>query len=319
MVFGVFTRRATQQSARAAVRSASTAFEAQFGAQSVVARQTRQVAAQQQQHHRIPEHYANDVTGIVAGVAIVGAIVGVGKMWWDASSAPASAGNKYSPVAFEEIPHKEMTQFFAELITNVQALFKQIPEIENAMHTYMKSNNIELDDNQFKQALMQQLYQMMEALEQEIVGKRQWSRQSLEAAFEKFAEDAEILALQQELQQIMQSVFPAPEPVDVPDHMTAEKTLEIFTSLVNGMETALKDMLAHAKTEGITNANKAMEEFQHLYLEQVEQLSEALMKTHGITQEKAVQEDDKFRQQVEAIYAKQAKTFRNLGLDVADP
>jgi hypothetical protein len=32
----------------------------------------------------------------------------------------------------------------------------------------MKSNNIELDDNQFKQALMQQLYQMMEALEQEV-------------------------------------------------------------------------------------------------------------------------------------------------------
>lgn len=38
----------------------------------------------------------------------------------------------------------------------------------------------------------------------QIVGKRQWSRQSLESAFERFAEDAEILALQQELQQIMQ-------------------------------------------------------------------------------------------------------------------
>jgi hypothetical protein len=123
MVFGVFTRRVSQQqSARAAVRSAASAFEAHFGAQqSVVARQTRQVA---QQHHRIPAHYANDVTGIVAGVAIVGAIVGVGKMWWDASSAPA--GNKYSPVAFEDIPHKEMTKFFAELITNVQALFVRI-------------------------------------------------------------------------------------------------------------------------------------------------------------------------------------------------
>lgn len=45
---------------------------------------------------------------------------------------------------------------------------KQIPEIENAMRTYMQANNIELDDAQFKQALMQQLFQMMEALEQEV-------------------------------------------------------------------------------------------------------------------------------------------------------
>lgn len=80
-------------------------------------------------------------------------------------------------------------------------------------------------------------------------------------------------------------MFPAPEPVDIPDHLTPEKTLEIFTDLVNGMETALHEMLNHAKSEGITNANKAMEEFQHLYLEHVEQLTGTLMKTHGITQE----------------------------------
>lgn len=80
-------------------------------------------------------------------------------------------------------------------------------------------------------------------------------------------------------------MFPAPEPVEIPDHLTADLTLEIFTSLVNGMETALRDMLAHAKSEGITDAKQAMEEFQHLYLEHVEQLSNALMKTHGVTQE----------------------------------
>lgn len=121
-------------------------------------------------------------------------------------------------------------------------------------------------------------------------------------------------------------MFPAPAPVEIPDHMTAELTLEIFSSLVNGMETALRDMLAHAKTEGITDAKQAMEEFQHLYLEHVEQLSNALMKTHGVTQEvftaalqKAVEENDEFRKKVEAIYAKQAKTFRSMGLDVEGP
>lgn len=73
--------------------------------------------------------------------------------------------------------------------------------------------------------------------------------------------------------------------MDIPDSLTPEKTLEIFTALVDGMETALRDMLAHAKTEGITDAKKAMEEFQHLYLEHVEMLTTALMKKHGISQE----------------------------------
>lgn len=80
-------------------------------------------------------------------------------------------------------------------------------------------------------------------------------------------------------------MFPPPEPVEIPDHLTAEKTLEIFRSLVSGMETALREMLSHAKSEGITDANQAMQEFQHLYIEHVEQITSALLKTHGITQE----------------------------------
>lgn len=125
MVFGAFTRLATQQSARAAVRTnsrsastAASAFEAQVSGRGVSALASRR--ASQQQQHPLPKHYANDVTGIVAGVAIVGAIVGVGKMWWDASSTPS--GKKY-PVAFEEIPQKDVAKFFSELIANVQALF----------------------------------------------------------------------------------------------------------------------------------------------------------------------------------------------------
>lgn len=139
----------------------------------------------------LPKHRTGDVSGIVAGVAIVGAIVGVGKMWWDASSSPAAGGR--APAAFQDLSQAEVAGFFRELLAQVQQLFvrtrwlalasarvcmqvtshvydeqKQIPEIENAMRSYMKSNGMELDDAQFKQALMQQLFQMMEALEQEV-------------------------------------------------------------------------------------------------------------------------------------------------------
>lgn len=38
----------------------------------------------------------------------------------------------------------------------------------------------------------------------QVVAKRKWSRKSLEVAFDKFVNDPEVLALQQELQQLMQ-------------------------------------------------------------------------------------------------------------------
>ena len=53
--------------------------------------------------------------------------------------------------------------------------------------------------------MLSQLYQMMEALEQQVVGKRKWSRPSLEFALEKFAQDAEVLKLQDELNKLMQT------------------------------------------------------------------------------------------------------------------
>lgn len=142
------------------------------------------------------------------------------------------------------------------------------------------------------------------------------------------------------------SVFPPPEPVEIPADLTPEKTLAIFTTLVAGMETALREMLRHAKSEGITDATQAMEEFQHLYLEHVQQLTTSLLKSHGITQEvgsigscaslslsvpwssllwcvrrqvftaalqRAVQENEQFRQQVEQVYANQAKTYVPFG------
>lgn len=69
----------------------------------------------------------------------------------------------------------------------------------------MAQNNITLGDAEFQQAMLQQLFQMMEALEAQVVGKRQWSRESLEHALEKFAEDAEIVRLQEQLNALMQT------------------------------------------------------------------------------------------------------------------
>ncbi|KAG2953384.1 hypothetical protein PC110_g16127 [Phytophthora cactorum] len=265
-----------------------------------------------------PQHVKADPTGIVAGIAIVGALIGVGKMWWDASSSSAA-----EPLAFQEIPQAEIALFFTELTASIQDLFKQLPEIENAVHKYLKDNNQELSDAEFNQAIQSQLYQMMEGIEQQIVAKRQWSRQSLEFALEKYAQDAEILKLQEDLNTIMQSVFPAPEPVEIPEDLTADKTLAILKEMVAGMEKAMADMLAHARAEGITDVQKAMEEFQYLYMEHVEQMTQAQMKTHGISQQilsAALQkyhgESEQFRQQVEQIYAHQAKAFQKMGLPV---
>ncbi|KAG6609288.1 Acyl-coenzyme A oxidase [Phytophthora cinnamomi] len=267
-----------------------------------------------------PQHVRADPTGVVAGIAILGALIGVGKMWWDTSSSPSGAAE---PLAFQELPQAEVALFFAELTAAVKELFKQLPELEKAVRQYLKENNQELSDEEFKQAILQNLYQAMENVEQAIVAKRRWSRQSLEYALEKFAQDPEIVKLQEDLNNLMQTVFPAPEAVEIPEDLTADKTLEILREMVAGMEKAMSDMLAHARSEGITDVVKAMEEFQHLYVEHVEQMTQAQMKANGISQQaftaalqKYHTESEQFRQQVEQIYAQQAKTFKKMGLPV---
>uniref|UniRef100_A0AAV1T6L3 Uncharacterized protein n=1 Tax=Peronospora matthiolae TaxID=2874970 RepID=A0AAV1T6L3_9STRA len=266
-----------------------------------------------------PEHVRADPTGVVAGIAVVGALVGVGKMWWDASSSVRVS----DPEALQDISQKEIGLFFEELTAAVKELFTKLPEIENALRAYVEEHKHELSDAEFRQAVLSQLYQMMEALEQQVVGKRKWSRPSLEFALEKFAQDAEVLKLQNELNDIMRTVFHAPTPVEVPEDLTADKTLAILEAMVAGMEKAMLDMLAHARAEGISDAMKAMMEFQSLYMEHVEQMTQAQMKLHGISQEiftaalqKHHTENEQFRQQVEQIYAQQAKAFEKMGLPV---
>ncbi|CAI5725505.1 unnamed protein product [Peronospora effusa] len=267
-----------------------------------------------------PQHVKADPTGVVAGIAIVGALIGVGKMWWDSSH---SLSEETEVVAFQEIPQAEIALFFTDLTAAVNDLFSQLPEIENAVRKYLKENNHELSDAEFQQSILSQLYQMMEELEKQIVGKRRWSRQSLEFALEKYAQDEEILKLQEALNNLMQTVFPAPIPVEIPEDLTADKTLAILKEMVAGMEKAMSDMLAHARTEGINDVREAMEEFQNLYMEHVEQATQKQMNAHGISQEvfaaalqKYNTEDEQFRQQVEQIYTQQAKAFQKMGLPV---
>ena len=80
-----------------------------------------------------------------------------------------------------------------------------MPVIEDALRAYMKENTHELSDAEFKQAVLSQLYQMMEAIETQVVEKRKWNPASLESALEMFAQDAEVLRLQGELNKLMQT------------------------------------------------------------------------------------------------------------------
>ncbi|CAI5711531.1 unnamed protein product [Hyaloperonospora brassicae] len=270
-----------------------------------------------------PQHIKADptgvVAGVVAGVAIVGAFVGVGKMWWDASSLRGAS----EPEAVQTISQKELGLFLEELTAAVKELFNKVPVLEDALRAYMKENGHELSDAEFKQAVLSQLYQMMEAIETQVIEKRKWNPASLESALEMFAQDAEVLRLQGELNKLMQTVFPASTPVEVPEDLTPDRTLVILKVMVAGMEKAMSDMLAHARAEGISDVVGAMEAFQHLYMEHVEQMTQAQMKLHGISQEvftaalqKHHTENEQFREQVEQIYAQQAKAFEKMGLPI---
>ncbi|KAE9332757.1 hypothetical protein PF008_g14785 [Phytophthora fragariae] len=322
MVFGSMRQQLRQSVKTVATRRAAASASASFASAPRAAPAFVQARANAAFFAAQPQHVQADPTGVVAGIAIVGALIGVGKMWWDACSSPSGAAE---PPAFQEIPQAEIVLFFAELTDAVKELLKRLPELEQAVRQYLKENNQELSDEEFKQAILQNLYQAMENVEHAIVTKRQWSHQSLEFALEKYAQDPEVVKMQEGLNSLMQTVFSVPEAVEIPEDLTAEKTLSILREMVAGMEKAMSDMLSHARSEGITDAMKAMEEFQPLYIEHVEQMTQAQMKANGISQQiftaalqKYHTESEQFRQEMDQIYAHQAKAFKKMGLPVEE-
>ncbi|KAI9908280.1 hypothetical protein PsorP6_004402 [Peronosclerospora sorghi] len=261
----------------------------------------------------LPQHVKADPTGVVIGMAVLGALIGVGKMWWDVSS---SSTEKADSVVYQEILQADIALFFVELIKAIEELIKNLPEIENSVRTELKKNNQELNDADIERVVFSQFYPTMELAEQELINKRQWNRHSFETALEKMGKDAEIVKLQQDLNDLLIKTFPTLKLAEVPEDLTADKTLVILKEVVAGMEKAMSDVLSNARAEGITDATKAMEEFQHLYMEFVEQMTQARMKAHGISQQtfmaalqKYHTENEHFRQQVEKIYDQQAKAY----------
>jgi uncharacterized membrane protein len=126
MVFGSLRHAAQQlrQSARtAATRRAAVSASASLVSAPRAAPAFEQARATATPIAAQPQHVQADPTGIVAGVAIVGALIGVGKMWWDASSSPSA---EPEPLAFQEIPQAELVLFFAELTGAVNELFVRI-------------------------------------------------------------------------------------------------------------------------------------------------------------------------------------------------
>lgn len=239
-------------------------------------------------------------------------------MWWDASSSTPAP----TRTVVNDIGREDMVEFFRDLINAIRLVFERIPDLEAEMKTELEKQNIALTDQEFRQAVLEQLYQVMNQIEMQIVKERKWSKESMELAFQKYEQDEEILALQEELRQLMQSVFPKPS-TEIPEHLTEDKTLTILNQLVEGMEMAMRETLNHAKSEGISDPTKALEEFQSLYLEQVQAFSEKMLRAHNITNEEftaALQkyhtESVEFVKQVETIYAKQAEAFRKMGLEV---
>lgn len=60
-------------------------------------------------------------------------------------------------------------------------------------------------------------------------------------------------------------MFLAPEPVEIPEHMTTEKTLGILKAELQAKEMVMQATLKRAASEGIADAVKVMEEFKSLY------------------------------------------------------
>lgn len=119
MVFGSMRQQLRQSVKTVANRRAAASASASFASAPRAAPAFVQARTNAAFFTAQPQHLQADPTGVVAGIAIVGALIGVGKMWWDASSSPSGATE---PPAFQEIPQAEIVLFFAELTDAVTEL-----------------------------------------------------------------------------------------------------------------------------------------------------------------------------------------------------
>ncbi|KAF0718581.1 hypothetical protein AaE_010617 [Aphanomyces astaci] len=267
-----------------------------------------------------PAHVRGDVTVVAIAVAAVLGAAGVGKIWWDASSSQTG------------VTKDNLASYFNELADIVDELVvsSQMPQVTQAVMEQARSTGQKITEDQVKAMLVERLGQAVQMADQDLARKYHFDQESIEKAMVELQHEPKVQAAIQRLQSVIEN-SPLGETVEVPEDLTADRTLEIMTLVLDGVSRAMEEALAEAKQAGMKNVNLEGHLWQEKYMEKTYAYTAKIHEQYFVTEPilnaavaKYSQENPAFQAQLQALLEKhQVKyvhvpscIFQRMGLQV---
>ncbi|ETV73762.1 hypothetical protein H257_11455 [Aphanomyces astaci] len=257
-----------------------------------------------------PAHVRGDVTVVAIAVAAVLGAAGVGKIWWDASSSQTG------------VTKDNLASYFNELADIVDELVSQMPQVTQAVMEQARSTGQQITEDQVKAMLVERLGQAVQMADQDLARKYHFDQESIEKAMVELQHEPKVQAAIQRLQSVIEN-SPLGETVEVPEDLTADRTLEIMTLVLDGVSRAMEEALAEAKQAGMKNVNLEGHLWQEKYMEKTYAYTAKIHEQYFVTEPilnaavaKYSQENPAFQAQLQELLEKHQVNFQRMGLQV---
>lgn len=243
----------------------------------------------------------SDALGVVAAVAAIGAVIGVGKMWLDAS--------------LDEIPKsQELVEFFGHVNLAASDIIPALRDLKDKWVTEHASAGA-LDpaevENMHAQ-LAAEWNQAMEQVQGQLLDHYGWTVESLQQSLAIHTPlDA---ALQHQLMQFQENLIAASNvfrvEVEVPEDLTSEVVLAIVAEITTSLNEILEQILAQ-DSETSRNLDDMVESWQPQYIEKTQEI----LAEHDVSQEQlqaAIEkyvDDPEFVQELEKLNQDQQQMY----------
>ncbi|OQS03879.1 hypothetical protein THRCLA_03839 [Thraustotheca clavata] len=275
------------------------------------ASKTTQMAPVFKSMHSTPKHVKGDLATVAIGIAAGLAVLGVGKMWMDASAS-------------SDMSKENLVNYFLELAHNIEHLVEQLPQLADQVIQHATSTGQQISEEQVHQVLIERLGQAVQMADQELSKKYRFSQEGIEKAMALYQQDADVIAAIQHLESVIQNSPLAQVNVTIPEDLTPERALEVMARVLNAIGRAIEEAINEAKAQGMKDVNAEKEKWQEAYLRKTQQYTEEIHREVGIDDQvmnaaiNQFAQDPAFGMKLQQLLQEQQAKFQALGISLQD-
>ncbi|OQR82688.1 hypothetical protein ACHHYP_15635 [Achlya hypogyna] len=258
-----------------------------------------------------PAHVKGDLATVAIGIAAGLAVLGVGKIWMDAS-------------ATGDVSKENLVNYFLELAHNIEHLVGQLPQLAEQVIHHATASGQQISEEQVHQVLVERLGQAVQMADQELSKKYRFSAEGIEKAMAAYQHDADVVAAIQRLEQVIQNSPLAQVNVTIPEDLTPEKAIDIMAQVLNAIGRAIEEAINEAKAKGMKDVNLEKELWQEAYLRKTQQYTEEIHREVGIDEAimnaaiNQFAQDPAFGLKLQGLLEEQQAKFQALGISLQD-